>query len=47
MEQKRLLEILKKMLKTERSLEFLLQIKKEELENLIALIRDRIENDNK
>ena len=46
MEQKRLLEILKKMLKTERSLDFLSQIKKEELENLIALIRDRIENDN-
>lgn len=46
MEQKKLLEILKKMLKTELSLDFLSQIKKEELESLIALIRDRIENDN-
>ena len=46
MEQKELLGILQKMLKTKRSLDFLLQIKKEELENLIALIRDRIENDN-
>lgn len=46
MEKKKLIEILKKMLKTERSLDFLSQIKKEELETLIALIRDRVENDN-
>ena len=46
MEQKKLIEILKKMLKTERSLDFLSQIKKDDLENLIALIRDRLENDS-
>ncbi len=43
MKKTELLEILKHLLKTDRSLDFLLQLKKEELENLVALIRDRIE----
>ncbi len=43
MEKLKLIKILKKILKTDRELDFLLKLKKEELETLIAIIRDRIE----
>ncbi len=44
MEKIKLIKIFKKLLKTNRSLDFLSQLDREEMENLIALIRDRVEN---
>lgn len=40
----KLVEILKKLLKTDVDMSFLLQLEKTELETLIACIRDRVEN---
>ena len=38
-----LIKILQKILKTETNLDFLLEIKKEDLEKLAAVVRDRLE----
>jgi len=38
-----LIKILKGLLKTETNLDFLLEIKKEDLEKLAAVVRDRLE----
>jgi hypothetical protein len=38
-----LIKILQKILKTETNLDFLLELKKEDLENLVAIIRGRLE----
>lgn len=38
-----LIEIFKRVLKTESDLEYLLKLEKEELESLVAIIRDRVE----
>ena len=38
-----LLKILQKILKTETNLDFLLELKKEDLERLVAIIRGRLE----
>ena len=38
-----LIKILQKILKTETNLDFLLEIKKEDLERLVAMVRDRLE----
>ena len=38
-----LIKILQKILKTETNLDFLLEIKKEDLERLVAVVRDRLE----
>jgi len=43
MTKEKLLEILQGILQTDVNLDFLLQIKKDELETLIACIRDRVE----
>ena len=43
MTKEKLVEILKKILKTDADLNFLLQIKQAELEFLIACVRDRIQ----
>ena len=45
MEKRKLIKILQKILKTDHPLEFLLKLSEKELENLIALIRDRVEGD--
>jgi len=39
----KLVKILKGILKTETNLDFLLELKKEDLENLVAIIRGRLE----
>ena len=39
-----LVEKIKKLLKTDMDLRFLLELKKEEIENLVACIRDRVDN---
>ena len=44
MTQEELLEIIKKLLKTDRDLEFLLRLDNEELRTLVACIRDRVDN---
>jgi hypothetical protein len=41
----KLIKILQGILKTDSDLSFLLQLKKAELETLVACIRDRIENE--
>ena len=38
-----LIKILQKILKTETNLDFLLELKKEDLERLVAVVRDRLE----
>jgi len=43
MEKDKLLNILQGILKTDNDLSFLLQLKKNELETLVACVRDRIE----
>jgi hypothetical protein len=45
MTKEKLYEIVQGILKTDVDLSFLLQLKKAELETLVACIRDRIEND--
>ena len=44
MTKERLVEKIKKLLKTDMELQFLLDLKKEEIETLVACIRDRIDN---
>ena len=44
MNKKSLIEMLQRVLKTDADLEFLLKLNIAELENLIACIRDRVEN---
>lgn len=44
MTKKKLVEILYRLLKTENDLSFLLQLKKPELETLVACIRNQVEN---
>jgi len=43
MTRKELIEILKRVLKTESDIEFLLKLDGTELETLVAIIRDRVE----
>ncbi|MCD4718196.1 MAG: hypothetical protein K8R45_15825 [Desulfobacterales bacterium] len=43
MTKEKLIEIVQGILKTEADLSFLLQLKKSELETLVACIRDRVE----
>ena len=43
MTKEKLIEILRGLLKTDADLNFLLQLKKAELETLVACIRDRVE----
>lgn len=43
MTQEKLLEIIKKILKTDANLDFLLRLNMEELKTLTACIRDRVE----
>ena len=43
MKKEELVKILKGLLKTETDLDFLLELKKEDLENLVAIIRGRLE----
>ena len=43
MTKEELIEILKRVLKTESDLEFLLKLDDSELETLVAVIRDRVE----
>jgi len=43
MNKEELIKILKGLLKTETNLDFLLEIKKEDLEKLAAVVRDRLE----
>ncbi|WP_287037412.1 hypothetical protein [Desulfobacter sp.] len=43
MTKEELIEIFKRVLKTESDLEYLLKLEKEELENFVAIIRDRVE----
>jgi len=42
MTKEELLEIIKKLLKTDTELDFLLRLESEELRNLVASIRDRV-----
>ena len=44
MNREKLVEKIKELLKTDYDLNFLLGLKKEELETLIACIRDRVDN---
>ena len=44
MTKEKLIEIIRGILKTDLDLNFLLQLKKNELEMLVACIRDRVEN---
>ena len=44
MTQEELPEIIKKLLKTDRELEFLLRLDNEELRTLVACIRDRVDH---
>jgi len=39
-----LLKKLQELLKTKEGLDFLLELKKQELEKIVALVRDRVEN---
>jgi len=43
MTKQKLIEILKRLLKTDTDLDFLLQLKKDDLEKLMACIRDQVE----
>ena len=43
MNKEELIKILQKILKTETDLDFLLGLKKEDLEKLVAVVRDRLE----
>ena len=43
MNKEELIKILKGLLKTETNLDFLLELKKEDLERLVAVVRDRLE----
>ena len=43
MSKEELIKILQKILKTETNLDFLLELKKEDLERLVAIIRGRLE----
>ena len=43
MNKEELIKILQKILKTETNLDFLLELKKEDLERLVAVVRDRLE----
>ena len=43
MKKEELVKILKGLLKTETDLDFLLELKKEDLESLVAVIRDKLE----
>ena len=43
MTKEKLIEIIQRLLKTEIDLSFLLQLKKSDLETLVACIRDRVE----
>ena len=43
MKKEELVKILKGLLKTETDLDFLLELKKEDLESLVAVVRDRLE----
>jgi hypothetical protein len=42
-----LIEILKKMLRTKANLDFLLKLEHKELEMLVAIVRDRLEQEKK
>lgn len=44
MTKERLVEMIKELLKTDMELQFLLDLKREEIETLVACIRDRIDN---
>ena len=43
MKKEALIKILNGLLKTETNLDFLLELKKEDLERLVAVVRDRLE----
>ena len=43
MTKEKLVEKIKELLKTDNNLDFLLELKKEELERLVACIRDRVD----
>ena len=43
MNKEELVKILRGLLKTETNLDFLLELKKEDLERLVAVVRDRLE----
>ena len=43
MAKQKLIEILKKLLATDTDLDFLLRLKEEELETLVACVRDRVD----
>ena len=43
MNKEELVKILNGLLKTETNLDFLLELKKDDLENLVAVVRDRLE----
>ncbi len=45
MKKQDLIEILKKLLETESELDFLLQLKGDELKTLVACVRDRVDQD--
>jgi hypothetical protein len=47
MSKEELLKILQSLLKTDATLTFLLYLKKDELERLVAVVRDRVEGCNK
>jgi len=47
MSKEELLKILQSLLKTDAPLTFLLYLKKDELERLVAVVRDRVEGCNK
>jgi hypothetical protein len=47
MNKEELLKILQGLLKTDAALTFLLYLKKDELERLVAVVRDRVEGCNK
>ena len=47
MTKKDLIEILKKLLKTRANLDFLLKLEHKELEMLVAIMRDRLEQEKK
>ena len=44
MDKQELIEALQRLLRTESDLSFLLQLNKEELETLVACVRDRVDN---
>ena len=45
MKKQDLIEILRKLLETESELDFLLQLKGDELKTLVACVRDRVDQD--